>query len=199
MVITGPGLAEIKPESGPGIRAGLNQLRDYVRQSEVARGKRQPDNRSRRAGWVTGKEPERESVWLITYLPWPNRIAPTHLQVFAYEVNRKALLEKGPGNDRLPPTQALVKSRRVLDPISLPKKMDFPTPDKPDMFGLAVEPLVRDKFREKYRRAFDRRQDVARKGPDVLWLELEDLFRELADETGDAYWRDVAEVLSGGI
>lgn len=191
-----PGLAEIKPENGPAIREGLNQLRDYVRQSEVTRGMRKPDSRTRRAAWISGKEPARESVWLITYLPWPGKSAPTHLRVFAYEVKRDRLLANDLRNDRLPPTKDLLKSRRELGMIMLPKKMDFPTPDRADMFGLAVEPLVRDEFRKKYQRVYEKRQEVARKGPDVLWLELADLFRELADETGDRYWSEVADELA---
>lgn len=197
--IDAPGLAEIKPENGPAIRDGLNQLRSYLRQSDAARGKATPRGRTNRASWITGSEPERESVWLITYLPWPNRAAPSHVRVFAYEVHRAGLLKKNPNNDRLPPTKDLVKSRRELDMIELPKRMAFPTPDRPDMFGLAVESLVRDRFADTYKRPAEKRQDVRRKGPDVLWRELEELFRELADETGDIYWREVADELSSGV
>ncbi|SLK13676.1 hypothetical protein SAMN06272721_11920 [Arthrobacter sp. P2b] len=195
--ITGPGLAEIKPESPEGIRAGLSQLRDYVWQSEYARG-RKPSPRAakgagKRASWIIGQEPDRQAIWLITYLPLPDRRAPSHVRVFAYEVRRENLPEVG----RLPPTKDLLKPRRVLSDIRLKKFIPFPSPEKqPDMFGLAVEDLVRKEFGKVYKRTNYRGRLPGRRGPDVLWRELEDLFRELAYETGDAYWREVADELS---
>lgn len=200
-LVDAPGLAEIKPESPQGIRAGLHQLRTYVCQSERARGgppcgTPKTGGKTHRAAWISGTEPQRSSVWLITYLPWPDRQKPSHVRVFAYEVERARLLAKGP----LPPTQSLLKSRRELAKVPIPETMKFPVPvEQPDMFGLAIERHVRDEFRSKFRRALDRRQDVGRQGPDVLWLELADLFRELAAETGDTYWREVADELSLGV
>ncbi len=195
--LKGAGLAEIKPDNPAAIRDGLNQLRSYLRQSEAAQGVPKPGG-TRRPAWMTGSEPKRESVWLITYLPWPNRTAPTHLRVFAYEVDRARLLHKDPKTkDRLPPTKDLVKPRRELLPrVELPPTIPFPSPNRPDMFGLAVESLVREKFGLVYKRANYRGRLPGRRGPDVLWRELEDLFRELAHETGDAYWREVADELS---
>lgn len=195
-----PGLAEIKPENGPAIRDGLNQLRSYLRQSEAAQGPAK-HGRTNRAAWIVGSEPKRESVWLITYSPWPDRVSPSHLRVFAREVDRKKLLHKDSRDDRLPPTKDLVKSFRELpNMIKLPKSLDFPTPaEQPDMFGLAVEPLVRLEFGKAYKRANYRGRRPGVRGPDVLWRELEELFRELADETGDAYWREVADELSSGV
>ncbi|MGC0236629.1 hypothetical protein [Arthrobacter sp. SD76] len=56
---------------------------------------------------------------------------------------------------------------------------------------------MRDRFAGAFQRPLAGRQRVRRKGPDVLWRELGDLFRELADETGDGYWREVADALPG--
>ncbi|MET1087155.1 MAG: hypothetical protein ABWY04_08545 [Arthrobacter sp.] len=202
--LRGAGFAEIKPDNPAAIRDGLNQLRSYLRQSEAAQG---AAGSTSRPAWMIGSEPKRESVWLITYLPWPNTTAPSHLRVFAYEVNRDRLLLRDPKNiykdpkkDRLPPTKDLVKPRRELLPmVVLPPTIPFPSPSRPDMFGLAVESLVREKFGLEYKRANYRGRLPGRRGPDVLWRELEDLFRELADETGDTYWREVADELSYGV
>ncbi|KQQ90786.1 hypothetical protein [Arthrobacter sp. Leaf137] len=198
--LKGPGLAEIKPESPAGIRAGLYQLRDYVWQNKYALGTK-PSAAAARAGkgrpatWMTGKEPDRREVWLITYLPWPDRRSPTHVQVFVYEVDRTKLPEMGP----LPATKSLVLYRRELSKIKLDKFIPFPSPDKqPEMFGLAVEDRVRTEFGQAYKRSNYRGRLPGRKGPDVLWRELGDLFRELADETGDGYWREVADELMQG-
>jgi hypothetical protein len=199
--IDAPGLAEIKPESPQSIRAGLYQLREYLWMSEYARG-RTPSkgaekraDQAKRATWLAGKKPDRTSIWLVTYLPWPDRAAPQHVRVFAYEVRREQLPEIGP----LPSTTTVLKSRRELTPVKLDKYLPFPTPDKqPDMFGLAVEPLVRTEFRKNYDRVSAKIQDLGRQGPDVLWLELADLFRELADETGDGYWGELADELAAG-
>lgn len=209
MAITTAGLAEIKPHNDAAIRKGLYQLRAYLQQSDAARGAGGPGGGSgggsggaqhggtggaKRQAWMAGSEPERKSVWLITYQPWSASGAPTHVRVFAHELKRDALVRKGP----LPRLDQLLLSRRELPKVVLPKTMPFPHPGKPDLFGLAVEPLVRDRFAQEYQRPLAKRQRLARRGPDVLWRELEDLFRELADETGDAYWREVAEVLSAG-
>lgn len=201
--LRGAGLAEIKPDKPAAIRDGLNQLRTYLRQSDAAQGAATPG----RPAWMTGSEPKRKSVWLITYRPWPNATAPTQLRVFAYEVDRERLLQRDPNNrtkdpkkDRLAPTNDLVKRPRELDRITLDKFIPFPRPDKqPDMFGLAVESLVREKFGLVYQRANYRGRIPGRRGPDVLWRELEDLLRELADETGDIYWREVADELSSDV
>jgi hypothetical protein len=200
--LRGAGIAEIKPDNPGAIRAGLNQLRSYLRQSEAAQGPAMPG----RPAWMTGSEPKRETVWLLTYRPWPNASAPTQLRVFAYEVDRARLLQRDPKNksndpkkDRLPPTTDLVKAPRELPMVDLPLTIPFPRPNKPDMFGLAVERLVREKFGLVYKRARYRGGFPGRKGPDVLWRELEDLFRELADETGDTYWCEVADELSSGV
>lgn len=192
--IRGPGLAEIKPDNGPAIRKGLYQLRAYLQQSEAARGST-PAGGSLRAAWMRGREPGRTSVWLLTYRPWPDRAAtPSHVRVFAHELKRDELLKKGP----LPALDRLLISRRELPKVELPKILPFPSPRRPDMFGLAVESLVRERFGREFQRPQARRQGVGRKGPDVLWRELEELFRELADETGDGYWREVADELSAG-
>jgi hypothetical protein len=124
-------------------------------------------------------------------------VRPTHhVRVFAHKVDEVELVKGAspPNVDRL-----LLSRRELLPKIELPKFIPFPHPRKADMFGLAVESCVRDTFAKAYQRPFKERQRVARKGPDVLWRELEDLFRELAEETGDAYWREVADELSLGM
>ena len=197
--IRAPGMAEIKPDNGPAIRGGLNQLRAYLRQSEAARRAR-PGSRTGRPAWMSGKEPRRESVWLITYRPWPPGPAPSQVRIFAHEIAGDRLVAKSTRDDRLPATKDLVKSRRELPPVQLAKFIPFPSPDKqPDMFGLAVEDLVRQQFGRVYKRANYRGRVPGRKGPDVLWRELGDLFRELAEETGDGYWHEVADELSHGL
>lgn len=192
--MTGPGLAEIKPHNDAAIRKGLYQLRRYLQQSKAAQGTAKAAGGTKRQAWMAGREPERTSVWLLTYLPWSAKGPPSHVRVFAHELKRDELLKKGP----LPGLDRLLISRRELPKVELPKVMPFPHPGRPDMFGLAVEPLVRDRFRQEYQRPLTKRQRVGRRGPDVLWRELEDLFRELANETGDIYWRDVADELSAG-
>ena len=201
--LRGAGFAEIKPDNPAAIRDGLNQLRAYLRQSEAAQG---AAGSTSRPAWMSGTEPKRESIWLITYRPWPNPTSPTRLRVFAYEVDRARLLRRDPTNksndpkrDRLPPTKEMVKAPRELLPmVDLPPTIPFPSPSRPDMFGLAVESLVRQKFGLTYKRANYRGRRPGVRGPDVLWRELEELFRELADETGDTYWREVADELSYG-
>ena len=192
-IITAPGLAEIKPHNNPAIRKGLYQLRSYLQHSESARGPAKAPGGAKRPAWMAGSEPERQSVWLITYSPWPdNSGRPSHVRVFAHEVKRDELLKKGP----LPGLDRLLISKRELPKVELPKTMPFPLPSTPDLFGLAVEPYVRDRFAQAYHRPLVNRQRLRRKGPDVLWRELEELFRELADETGDRYWGEVADELS---
>jgi len=198
--LKGPGLAEIKPESPAGIRAGLDQLRDYVWQSKYARGTKPSlaalkAGRGRWGSWANGKEPDRQEVWLITYRPLPDRRSPTHVRIVAHEVDHTKLPEVG----RLPPTQSLLLYSRTLGEIKLDKFIPFPSPnEQPDMFGLAVEDLVRKEFGKVYKRASYRGRIPGRKGPDVLWRELGDLFYELADETGDGYWHEVADELMQG-
>jgi len=206
MAVTGfgplkhPGLAEIKPESPENIRAGLYQLREYVWQSRYARGKKPSPaavraGRAKRGTWITGQEPERQEIWLLTYLPRPDRRRPTHVRVFAYKVKQEGLPEDG----LLPPTKDLLMPRRELKDIELDKYIPFPKPDEqPDMFGLAVEDLVRKEFGRVYKRANYRGRLPGHRGPDVLWREMADLFRELAVQTGDGYWSEVADELSLG-
>lgn len=138
--------------------------------------------------------PERRSIWLITYLPSPaGTNTPTHVRVFAHKLKREELLKKGP----IPPLDDLVLSRRELPAVGLPPSIPFPSLARPDMFGLAVESIVRDAFEKSYGRpgAPPYKQAVGRHGPDVLWRELAGLFRELAEETGERYWRELAEEL----
>lgn len=189
--ITEAGLAEIKPHKAAAIRKGLQQLRDYLKGSEVVRRGNNP--LSTAFPWaVPAREPERKSVWLITYLPWPaNAEAPTHVRLFAHKLRREALLAEG----KIPDLDHLTLSRRELPKIKLPKSIPFPPLTAPDMFGLAVEPLVRRGFAEVYQRPGTHQQRQGRKGADILWGELADLFRELADETGDAYFRELADEL----
>ncbi|MEV7572163.1 hypothetical protein AB0P28_03585 [Pseudarthrobacter sp. NPDC089323] len=196
--VTAAGLAEIKPHNDAAIRKGLYQLRAYLLQSKAARGTgtrpgAPPSTAAKRPAWIAGSEPERASVWLVTYSPWSQKGPPTHVRVFAHELKATELLKKGP----LPALDRLLVSRRELPKIELPKVMPFPHPSKHGLFGLAVEPLVRDRFAGAFQRPLAGRQRVRRKGPDVLWRELGDLFHELADETGDGYWRDVADALPG--
>lgn len=191
--ITAAGLAEIKPDNGPAIRKGLHQLRDYLKQSQTARRKAQRPGAVPRAGWMSGPEPERKSVWLITYSPWPEKsAAPTHVRVFAHQVNGDELVK----GSSLPGLDRLLLSRRELPKVQLPTLIPFPPPSKPDLFGLTVESYVRERFALNYKRPLQKGQRVGRRGPDVLWRELQDLFRELANETGDDYWDDVADELS---
>lgn len=196
--VTAAGLAEIKPHNDAAIRKGLYQLRAYLLQSNAVRGTGKPSGGppsagAKRPAWIAGSEPARTSVWLVTYSPWSQKGPPTHVRVFAHELKATELLKKGP----LPALDRLLVSRRELPKIELPKVMPFPHPSKHGLFGLAVEPLVRDRFAGAFQRPLAGRQRVRRKGPDVLWRELGDLFRELADETGDGYWREVADALPG--
>lgn len=169
--VTEPGLAEIKPHKKPAIRKGLYQLRKYLQKSA----------------------PARKSVWLITYLPQPlNKNKPTHVRIFAHKLKADELRASGP----LPTLDSLLLSRRELDPlIELPPKIPFPTLDKPDMFGLVIEDYVRDRFERAYGRPRAKKVVPGRKGADVLWNELAGLFRELAAETGDTYWRELSDEL----
>ncbi|WP_156135142.1 hypothetical protein [Arthrobacter sp. L77] len=179
--ITQAGLAEIKPHNPPAIRKGLAQLRDYLNQSEIRRHQN------------AGQEPKRESIWLLTYLAFPeNAKNPTHLRVFAHKIRREELLKSG----QLPSLDRLILSKRELPRVKLPKFMPFPDMTKPDMFGLAVEDSVRNQFAEVYKRPGTHAQTVNRKGADILWRELAGLYYELGHETGDRYWREVADELS---
>ncbi|WP_457946089.1 hypothetical protein ACTAQI_11930 [Pseudarthrobacter sp. alpha12b] len=194
-LLSGPGLAEIKPHTDAAIRKGLYQLRRYVQQSGAAQGTSGATGGPKRPAWMAGREPDRRSVWLITYSPWAAKGPPSHVRVFAHELKRDQLLKKGP----LPSLASLLISRRELPMVELPKTMPFPHPSKPDLFGLAVEPLVRQRFAGTFSRAEQNSQRTRRKGPDVLWRELGDLFRELAEETEDGYWREVADELGHGV
>lgn len=190
--ITDAGLAEIKPDNPAAIRKGLNQLRDYVKQSKAARSRAGAP----RQAWMQGSEPERNSIWLVTYSPWSAKPGPpTHVRVFAHQVNGSELVK----GSSLPGIDRLILSRRELPKVELPKMIPFPHPKKADLFGLTVESYVRDAFAQAYKRPRQRPQRPGRKGPDVLWRELEELFRELAEETGDGYWREVADELSSGV
>lgn len=193
--LKGPGIAEIKPDNPPAIREGLYQLRAYLRQSEIARGTLKA-GAAQRPAWINGIEPERTSVWLITYLPLPKKSAnPAQLKIVAHELKRDELLKD---RRHLPSLESLLISRHVLPLVALPPTMPFPSPDKADMFGLAVESIVREKFGLTYKRAVYRGRRPGLRGPDVLWRELQGLYRELAEETGDTYWREVADELSAG-
>lgn len=189
--LTGPGFAEIKPHHDAAIRQGLHQLRLYLRQSESARGKPFPGV-SKRAGWIIGAEPQRTSIWLITYAPLPPA-NPTRLRIVAHQLNRTELLK-----DPIPRLDRLLVSRHVLPLVDLPRTIPFPSPSRADMFGLAVESMVRERFGLVFRRPTYRGRRPGVRGPDVLWRELADLYRELAAETGDTYWREVADELAAG-
>lgn len=193
--VTGAGLAEIKPHKARAIRKGLQQLRDYLQQSE----KQRAGSSALAAAWlragVGGREPERTSVWLVTYVPSPeNSINPKHVRVFAHKLRHDVLR----GHAALPSLDALTLSRRELPMVALPSQIPFPGLNRPDMFGLAVEDLVRQGFATAYGRPGDpkHRQAHGLQGPDVLWREMASLYRELAEETGDHYWRELSEELS---
>lgn len=171
--ITEPGLAEIKPHKPAAIRKGLAQLRAYLQQRQ-------------------GTVPELRSIWLITYLPWPlNTNSPAQVRIFAHKLKIDELMKKGP----ISGLDALILSRRELPKVALPPSIPFPSLAKPDMFGMAVEPLVRDRFSQVYQRPQTHQKPLGRHGPDVLWHELAYLLRELADETGDRYWGELADEL----
>ncbi|MEQ7739141.1 hypothetical protein, partial [Escherichia coli] len=88
-----PGIAEIKPHNLAAIRQGLYQLQWYLRESEFARGKPAPGV-SKRASWIIGAEPERASVWLITYTPLPEGSRnPSQLRIIAHQLDRGELLK----------------------------------------------------------------------------------------------------------
>lgn len=191
--ITEPGLAEIKPHKAPAIRKGLQQLREYLQKSESRhKAATSPGTAFRQSG-PSGGEPARMSVWLVTYLPWPSDTnQPTHVRIFAHKLRRDELLRNGP----LPGLESLTLSRRELPRVELPPSIPFPRLSAPDMFGMAVEPRVRDQFAKVYRRPQTHRQALGRKGADVLWRELAGLFAELANETGDGYWRELSDELT---
>ena len=187
--INEPGIAEIKPHKDAAIRKGLYQLRRYLRSSKPQRTGRPL---AADAGQAQGR-----SVWLITYLPWPeNTLKPAQVRVFAHKLDEARLTGGGKGD--IPPFDSLVRSRRELSPIQLPPTILFPTLDKPDMFGMAVEDFVRKQFATAYVRPRTYHVRHGRRGADVLWNELSGLFRELAAETGDTYWRELSDELLAG-
>lgn len=192
-IINKPGLAEIKPHKAAAIRKGLRQLWGYIRENTEKNSK-------------VPTEPKRDSVWLITYLP-SSAVQPSHLRVFAHEIDKNKLMRSAvvPGTKGarpkvlIPKFETLVLSRRELPQINLPKTIGFPKLDKPDFFGLAVEDLIRKAFRKAYARPLSRKLQEGRKGADILWNELAGLFRELAEETGDPYWRELSAELTAGV
>lgn len=180
--LSGVGVAEIKPHKDAQIRRGLHQLRDYLYADPAMQ---------------TG----RGTAWLITYLPVPG---PTKgprggtgqaLRVIAHEINQALLLPARTTSYRrrtIPGLDSLTVSRRVLETLPLPQTMPFPTPAQPDLFGLAVEDRVRRHFRRQLGIRTQRRSTTR---ADIHW-ELSELYRAIAQETGDAYWREVAQELA---
>jgi len=188
-------MAEIKPHKAKAIREGLQQLRRYLKESDQQRA----SHSKLAAAWLRAgigrREPERTSVWLLTYLPTPeNSLNPRHIRVFAHELKQDMLR----GSARLPSLKDLTRARRELPKLQLPPKINFPGLDKAAMFGLAVEDVIRKGFGQAYGRPGDPRHRQAHglHGPDMLWRETASLYRELAAETGDRYWRELSEELS---
>ncbi|QCU76969.1 hypothetical protein E7744_01050 [Citricoccus sp. SGAir0253] len=186
------GIAEIKPHKDDQIRKGLYQLREYLFRMRVPT--------PRRVG----------SAWLLTYRPLSPPGGPrsggTVLQVVAHRIDRgrllpphvttrRALAAAGPP----PGLAALTEYRAVLPalrlPRSLPSSMPFPTPARPDAFGLAVEDPIRALFRRSLGIA-TLRAPASR--ADVQW-ETARFYDELTAATGDPYWRELAGELSGGL
>lgn len=185
-VITGTGIAEIKPHKADKIRLGLSQLRNYL-------------YAERTAGRPVG------SAWLVTYMPWtgPGGCPPGTrgqcLRVIAHEIWRYRLLPRSSTaaykSAPLPSLEAVIKSRRVLPPLRLPARLPstapFPTWARPDELGHAVEDPIRQHFRQSFK---IHTLKWPRSRADIRW-ELAQFYGELARATGDAYWREVADEL----
>lgn len=192
-VIGSAGMAEIKPHHAKGIRQGLKQLRDYLSESQQTRTARPARAQVFGQGIPPGSEPARRSVWLITYLPEPeNTKSPQRLRLYAHRLNPRLLMQWP-----MPGLDSMTLYRRELGVLSLTGR-GFPTLNEPDRFGRAVEGPIRQRFIATFKRPGDPRYRQAQgsHGPDILWRELAGLFQELANVTGDTYWREVAEELS---
>lgn len=172
--ITGPGLAEIKPHHVRGMRSGLAQLKVRLR-----------------------THPGHPALWLVTYQPLPAEGGRVRrVRIVAHEVDPARLRAATSLSD---PT-AFLRCRTVLATPLLPGTMPFPDPmARPALFGLAVEDLVRRAFVGAFPRTGTKGLPAGgeRPGPDILWRELADLYREVAVQTGDRYWSDLAGELAG--
>lgn len=170
--ITGPGLAEIKPHHPRAIREGLGQLHARLRGPYT----RHPD------------------YWLLTYRAQPaGADRPSSVRIVAHRIDPQALGRLGPAGDR----SRLITATTEFD-APLPPVIRFPPTSQPAMFGMAVEDVVRSAFGKRFRRVADRALPAGgnRPGPDVLWKELAEFYRELAAETGDGYWSALADELA---
>jgi hypothetical protein len=118
--------------------------------------------------------------WVLTYLPCyeGGKKDPTHIRVFAHQVAPK---QQGPFE---------------LPRQPIPAMVPFPSWKKqPQLFGVFIEPCVRDAFRPYL--PSDPVTDTGglRWGVDMRW-ELASFYAELASETADPFFEELAAELS---
>jgi hypothetical protein len=158
-------------------KPGIAEIKPHTRHG-IPAGIRQLLTRS-------SKDPYRgREMWLVTYTAVPRiSLTPRSIRVLVYKVDPKGNL--GPHWD--------------LGERTLPATMQFPKTDNPAFFGMAVEDLVRQKFRPALLaggRQVAPGTGGARRGPDVDWQELANFYAELANETGDPFFEALATELT---
>lgn len=178
------GIAEIRAHNRNGIAGGLKQLHE----------------RKRRAG--TPKV-------LITYRPLiGTKAAPdgsigraTAVQVFAtkFVPPKKTPLKQGDWYDEA--RSAVARNTWWdLGSFTPPAQIDL-TLENRGLFGAAIEDAVRTRFQFKVLVPSNRLMQMytggGRKGPDVVWKELADLYAELGRELRDPLYAELALELSG--
>lgn len=118
--------------------------------------------------------------WLVAYrvLAEPKSGTPGRIRVFAYRV--------APDGGRQGPWD--------LGEGIIPVKIGFPRINQPAFFGMAVEPIVGAVFRRWWPPGVTRVGGTGgvRPGPDVMGTELAYFYAELANETADPRFEQLA-------
>jgi hypothetical protein len=164
----------IRANPPPIKRPGIAEIKPHTK-SGIAAGERQL--RGRRG------IPSHYDRWLVTYrlvVP-PSRSGPGRAQVLAYRVT--------PGKPREGPWD--------LGVARIPATIPFPRPTNPAFFGMAIEGIVRGVFKQALPKGAAPLPGTggARRGVDVRWNELAYFYNELASETADPFYRELAAEL----
>ncbi len=162
----------IRSNPPPISRPGIAEIKPHTA-SGIAAGERQLRRR---------KVPPDRQLWLLTYLlvSQPSSGKEGRARVLAYHVTQTG--KDGPWD---------------LGDVVIPEKIPFPHPRHPAFFGMAIEPIVRTRFKNWVPSGSTVRRGTggARRGADVKWNELAYFYNELGSETGDPFFRELASEL----
>lgn len=182
--------AEIKPHNSDGISGGLEQL-----------GLQEGRGRERLKGSAS---PFRTGKFLVTYLPVDEQGKsalegnPHCVRVFVTNRCKNEVKKKDPSG-RIRKWEQIINDWDWYDLGSFKPPPTIPLiVQEASVFGVVIEPYVRQVFRNKVlgpKKKIDRGGRALR-GADIYWNELARFYTELARELGDPFYADLASELA---